>query len=532
MEILEAFVLNGKEHHINIRWEGDKPLFRASEIAAVLKLKQYHSSLRSFDERKKVLLSEQTLGGPQEILFLTENGLYKFLMQSRKKEAEVFQEWVTDVLISIRTTGKYELVLKEIESKLKVEYEEKLQNSLKEEAVKTQKHIRYVESKAIIESFKDKYLVYIAIVYDIGKNLFIIKIGSTKDIYSRVKEHVKTFQTCDVIKVFDCPLHEMFEYFLHDHDRIKKFKHRYCDSRETYKVSLDDIDEIIRIATHNKFKFSSEVQCKQLIELEKLKLEKQRLKVEELKLKKELSYVLESESEETKSDDSIIDPSILFADKRQHTQTRGEKIQRYTSDGKTLLKTYESYAYAIRDTGLPCASRSAIKSAIKNKTSYKNYRWVELMRALPDDTVQTLDKTVDSTSVRIGFVAMINLDKTKIVQVFCDQKAAAENRKFKGCAAVCSALSRQSISGGHYFKMWFDCNKELQEDYLKEHQLPEKRVFPSHNQVEKLHPITEQLIKIYSSTEEVIKMYKISRSTLKNACKYNHISKGFKWKFV
>ena len=52
MEILEAFVLNGKEHHINIRWEGDKPLFRASEIAAVLKLKQYHSSLRSFDERK------------------------------------------------------------------------------------------------------------------------------------------------------------------------------------------------------------------------------------------------------------------------------------------------------------------------------------------------------------------------------------------------------------------------------------------------------------------------------------------------
>ena len=40
--------------------------------------------------------------------FLTEAGIYKFLFRSRRKEAEKFQDWVTDeVLSNIRKTGGY-----------------------------------------------------------------------------------------------------------------------------------------------------------------------------------------------------------------------------------------------------------------------------------------------------------------------------------------------------------------------------------------------------------------------------------------
>ena len=40
--------------------------------------------------------------------FLTEAGIYKFLFRSRRKEAEKFQDWVTDkVLPEIRKTGGY-----------------------------------------------------------------------------------------------------------------------------------------------------------------------------------------------------------------------------------------------------------------------------------------------------------------------------------------------------------------------------------------------------------------------------------------
>ena len=41
MDILKAFVLNGYEHNINILWDDNKPLFRASEITKVLDMKIY-----------------------------------------------------------------------------------------------------------------------------------------------------------------------------------------------------------------------------------------------------------------------------------------------------------------------------------------------------------------------------------------------------------------------------------------------------------------------------------------------------------
>ena len=40
--------------------------------------------------------------------FLTESGVYKLIFKSDKKEAEKFQDWVTDeVLSNIRKTGGY-----------------------------------------------------------------------------------------------------------------------------------------------------------------------------------------------------------------------------------------------------------------------------------------------------------------------------------------------------------------------------------------------------------------------------------------
>lgn len=44
----------------------------------------------------------------QQMTFITEPNLYKCIFQSRKKEAEAFQDWVcSEVLPSIRTNGGY-----------------------------------------------------------------------------------------------------------------------------------------------------------------------------------------------------------------------------------------------------------------------------------------------------------------------------------------------------------------------------------------------------------------------------------------
>ena len=533
MEILEAFVFNDSQHPVNIRWEGNKPLFRASEIADILEIKQIRSSIRDFDEDERVCIPVLTPGGVQETLFLTEDGVYSLLMISRKKVAKPFKKWVKTILRSISSTGKYEVdltsVKKEVTDNIRVEYDTKLKEALQREAENTKKQIRLHKSDTIIESFKDRYVVYFAIVHDIEEDVFIIKIGSTKTIDSRALTLQNQFGLFDVFKAIECPHNEQFEKFLHNHDRIKPFKYKFKGSNETFKVTSKDIDTILKIATHNKFKFCLKVEYQDLIELEKIKVQNTQLKVEELKLQKELK--IEETPQETSSDNEE-DSLAFFIDERRHTQVRGEKIQRYSPNGKTLIKTYESYAYAIRDNDLPQPTRCGIKSAIANNSIYKGYRWTELKRDLADDTVQTLQDTIVSVSVRKGFVAMLNLDKNMIVKVFCDQKAAAEDRKFKGCAAISAAITRESQSGGHYFKMWFDCSKELQDKYLEHNQLPEKKVLSTHKQVQQLHPATEEYIKTFSSTEEVIKQYKLSRTTLKNAVEYNLVSKGFRWRFL
>lgn len=230
--------------------------------------------------------------------------------------------------------------------------------------------------------------------------------------------------------------------------------------------------------------------------------------------------------------EKTIEPVIMLLDSRKHTQTKGNKIQRYSQDGISLICTYESYAYAMRDTELLDITRSCLKNAIKNNTIYKDFRWAELDRSMSDDTLQILEKTIESQIVKIGYIAMLNLDKNKIENVFCDQKAAAEDRKFTSSASISNSIKRKSISSGHYFMMWYDCESKLQDEYLQNNSLPQKRIAVNGKQIEQLHPITEAIIKSYTSIEDVIKQFRISRQTLKSACNFNIVSKGYKWRAI
>lgn len=57
------------------------------------------------DEKVRNIIT--TLGGNQEMWFLTEDGLYEVLMQSRKPIAKAFKKGVKEILKTIRKTGGY-----------------------------------------------------------------------------------------------------------------------------------------------------------------------------------------------------------------------------------------------------------------------------------------------------------------------------------------------------------------------------------------------------------------------------------------
>lgn len=85
----------------------ESPLFLAKDVAEWIDHSDASKMCNSVDEDEKVTNIVRTLGGNQSALFLTENGLYEVLMQSRKPIAKAFKKEVKEILKAIRKTGGY-----------------------------------------------------------------------------------------------------------------------------------------------------------------------------------------------------------------------------------------------------------------------------------------------------------------------------------------------------------------------------------------------------------------------------------------
>ena len=92
MEFLKAFVLDGTEHKLNILWENEEPLFRAKEIGKVLGMVNIRETIKNYDENERVVRIIDSSNGEQETTFLTECGLYRLLMASRKPAARAIEQ--------------------------------------------------------------------------------------------------------------------------------------------------------------------------------------------------------------------------------------------------------------------------------------------------------------------------------------------------------------------------------------------------------------------------------------------------------
>lgn len=85
----------------------ENPLFLAKDVANWIEIRNHRDMLSRVDEDEKVVGLIDTLGGEQETTFLTEDGLYEVLMQSRKPIAKQFKKEVKKILKQIRQTGGY-----------------------------------------------------------------------------------------------------------------------------------------------------------------------------------------------------------------------------------------------------------------------------------------------------------------------------------------------------------------------------------------------------------------------------------------
>jgi prophage antirepressor-like protein len=78
----------------------------AADVAAALGYRNAFNATVHLKEQYKGTTKGSTPSGEQELLTLNEKGLYRLIMRSNKPEAEAFQDWVYDVIKTLRhTTG-------------------------------------------------------------------------------------------------------------------------------------------------------------------------------------------------------------------------------------------------------------------------------------------------------------------------------------------------------------------------------------------------------------------------------------------
>ena len=96
-------------HKFTVYGTAENPLFLAKEVAECIAYDQssVNKLVNLVDDDEKVRNNLPTLGGNQQVWFLTEDGLYEVLMQSRKPIAKQFKKGVKQILHEIRTTGGY-----------------------------------------------------------------------------------------------------------------------------------------------------------------------------------------------------------------------------------------------------------------------------------------------------------------------------------------------------------------------------------------------------------------------------------------
>ena len=111
MSDLKSFFFRGDEVRVVLEENGE-PLFVAKDVAQSLGYSSTNmvTIFQSVPNEWKGSNRIATLGGEQDMLTLTEQGLYFFLCRSDKPKARPFQKWLAGIVLpSIRRTGSYSL---------------------------------------------------------------------------------------------------------------------------------------------------------------------------------------------------------------------------------------------------------------------------------------------------------------------------------------------------------------------------------------------------------------------------------------
>ncbi len=123
MELQVIDKRNILDHEVTTYGDLENPLFLAKDVANWIGHNQVARMIELVDEDEKLKCLLSTSGQNREMWFLTEDGLYEVLMQSRKPIAKQFKKKVKKLLKDLRLNkfNPYQNMSKELQAILLVD---------------------------------------------------------------------------------------------------------------------------------------------------------------------------------------------------------------------------------------------------------------------------------------------------------------------------------------------------------------------------------------------------------------------------
>jgi hypothetical protein len=143
--------------------------------------------------------------------------------------------------------------------------------------------------------------------------------------------------------------------------------------------------------------------------------------------------------------------------------TVGPRLQKINPETMMLIKVYETVSEAMKEN--TNIKRPSINKAVVENTIYCGYRWLLVDRELDPNIIHNITPTKQTKAQNLGYIAQINKEQTKIVNVFLDRKTAAHFNGYESISALDIPVKKFALSKGYYYKIYDDCDLMLREEF-------------------------------------------------------------------
>jgi len=339
------------------------------------------------------------------------------------------------------------------------------------------------KQKLLIRSYGINHaLVYIVKVKTYENGEYVIKIGESDHLEKRFKEHQKNYEEATLLDCFPVNKHVYFEKYLHGHEKIRPNKVKNLIGHEnenelflvgknlSYRTILNIIDENIK-----SFKDWTVNDIIKIVQTENQKF-LDRLGNNNSPLQNtftpnnDLLLTLMEKIDNLEKNNKEILKKLNGPNNKTTTNfgeplvTLGPRLQKINPDTMNLLKVYESVTQCLNESNNTFRA-SGLKKAIKDNTVYNGYRWLYVDRDKDPNILENVPETKVTRMQSLGYIAKVNIDKTKIINVYLDRKTAASENGYLSSSALDNPVKNGTIANGYIYMLYQNCDDNLREDF-------------------------------------------------------------------